>query len=197
MKQSLLLPQLCWLLRKEVVQAKFIRHASTFNYEAAEKAALLKLRSNHRQGILEKADRHLQRMPTSSLVRSLVLGTMFVSPTLVRLALIAMDRIANSKSLLLSPERNGLIRYVVKRLIYDHFCAGANKCEIGKTKNAIKAMGFSGIVLCYGREIQITKYSELRSTGRETGPDKEITEWRDGTLETVDMVGEGDWIGIK
>lgn len=60
----------------------------------------------------------------------------------------------------------------------------------------IRGMGYSGVILCYGREIQVSSSNELRTTW--DGEEKaEIEEWKKGNLETLDMVGEGDWIGIK
>ena len=185
------------ILRRKALAATFTRYASTFKYEAAEKSPPLRLPTAHPERSRDRTRSHLQKMPTSSLVRNLLLGTLFISPTLIKLALPIMSRIANSQSLFLSPERNGFVRFLVKRLFYDHFCAGANRHEITKTRQAIKGMGFSGIILCYGREIQVTKDSGLWSTCHENSLAEEVKQWRDGNFETLDMMGEGDFLGMK
>ena len=191
------LVQGAYTCRRKTLQATLTRYVSSFKYEATDKSSPLRLPTTHPESSRDRTKSHLQRMPTSSLVRNLLLGTLFTSPTLINLALPIMSRIANSQSLFLSPGRNGLVRFLVKRLIYDHFCAGANRHEITKTRQAIKGMGFSGIILCYGREIQVTKNSGLWSTCNEDSLAEEVKQWRDGNFETLDMMGEGDFLGVK
>ncbi|CAK4030523.1 related to proline oxidase Put1 [Lecanosticta acicola] len=137
----------------------------------------------------------LERLPTWSLVRNLMLGSMFTSPLLFRVGFGMLDKIANSKSSLLNPDSNPILRAVVKPLIYDQFCAGTNQREIFKTRDFIRGMGYAGVILCYGKEIQISKSNELKSTG--FAQNNEIQQWKEGNLETLNMVGEGDWLGIK
>lgn len=109
-----------------------------------------------------------------------------------------LHKIANSRSTLLNPDANPLLRLLVKPLIYDQFCAGTNKKEIAHTRDRIKSIGVSGIILCYGKEIQVSGKDELRSTGvAEVNEEAEIEHFKQGYLQTLDMVGEGDWIGIK
>lgn len=63
----------------------------------------------------------------------------------------------------------------------------------------IKGLGFSGVVLCYGKEVQLD--ANNRPIGYEEGSkptlSAEIKQWRTGNLSTLDMVREGDWLGIK
>lgn len=141
----------------------------------------------------------LERLPTSSLWRNLLLGASFTSPTLFKIGFGSMSYIANSRSRFLNPDSNPLLRALIKPLVYDQFCAGTNQHEIGMTRKHIKDMGFSGVILCYGKEIQISgTNNEIHSTGAgNTDQSIEINLWRDGNLETLDMAGEGDWIGMK
>lgn len=110
-----------------------------------------------------------------------------------------MRTIANSKSRLLDPDKNPVIRSVVKPFVYDQFCAGTNKTEIQRTITDIKKLGFAGVILCYGRELQVDKNKGLLGhvDVADAQRNKEIEEWRDGTVETLGMVGKGDWLGIK
>ena len=97
--------------------------------------------------------------------------------------------------------------------MYDHFCAGENKSEVTATIRRIKSMGFKGVILTYAREVVVDL-----STGVEQGKgvqqvkedsnvptrkvaetiiDEDIKAWREGVLETVGMVGEGDYLALK
>ena len=197
MNVPLALTRGAYIVRRRAVQTAFIRHVSTFKYEATEKSPRLRLPTDSPESSRDRTKSHLQRMPTSSLIRNLMLGVLFTSPSLIRYALPLLNRVANSQSLLLSSERNGLVRFLVKRLIYDHFCAGANRREITKTRQVIKGMGFSGIILCYGREVQVNKDSGLWTTGQEHNLAKEVKQWKDGNFETLDMMEKGDFLGVK
>lgn len=137
----------------------------------------------------------LHRLPTSNLVRNLILGAWFSSPLLFKPGLSIMRAVANSRSALLNPDKNPLVAAVVKPLIYNHFCAGSNKREIDKTKAEAKGIGFSGIILCYGKETGAADI-DAATAGNEKMI-AEVNQWRDGNLETLDMVGDGDWLGMK
>ena len=88
---------------------------------------------------------------------------------------------------------------MVKPFVYDQFCAGTNKGEIQKTMADIKRLGFAGVILCYGKELMVAhdnKFtSHLKANGTEI--DSEIEPWKDGNLETLAMLGENDWLGMK
>lgn len=146
---------------------------------------------------------NLSRMPTSNILRSLLLGVFFTSPILFKPGFAILQAIAKSRSPLLSPDKNPLLKAAVKPLIYDQFCAGTNRAEICRTREMIKNMGFSGVILCYGRETQVaaksSKTHTLQYTSLESahGDVERINQWRDGNIKTVDMIGAGDWIGIK
>ncbi|KAK5108525.1 hypothetical protein LTR62_008265 [Meristemomyces frigidus] len=138
----------------------------------------------------------LERLPTSSVIRNILLGYFFSKPYLLKPGFAILRRIADSRLQILNPDVNPILRRALRPLLYDQFCAGTNKAEIGRTKDAIKGIGYSGIILCYGKE---TQFSEgLRNANVSTaGHDSQITQWRDGNLETLGMIGEGDWLGIK
>jgi len=139
----------------------------------------------------------LGRLPTSHLLRNIFLGAFFTSPILYKPGFAILRRIANSHSRALSPDANPILRVVLRSLLYDQFCAGTNQAEIFRTRDTIKRIGYSGIILCYGKEIQISKANQMHSTGVASAQNAEIAHWRDGNLETLDMVGSGDWLGMK
>ncbi|KAI9695083.1 MAG: hypothetical protein M1820_008945 [Bogoriella megaspora] len=105
---------------------------------------------------------------------------------------------AYTQSSLLSPDANPMLRAIVKPLLYDQFCAGTNKKEILQTRDTVRRAGFAGVILCYGKEVQNSRSNELRSTGsRYAGQALEVEQWKIGNLKTLDMVGEGDWVGLR
>lgn len=140
----------------------------------------------------------LARLPLSSIFRSLVLGSFFTSSLLHRPGLSVLKKIAESRSALLNPDRNPIIRAVVKSLIYDHFCAGTNKSEIRHSISQFKNIGYSGVILCYGKEFDVRKQAgKLPNELGSAQMDEELEHWYKGNLETLDMLSEGDVLGMK
>jgi proline dehydrogenase len=138
----------------------------------------------------------LHRISTVNLIRNIVLGKVFTSPFLFKYGVACLSKIANSRSAILDPDRNALLRAVIKPLIYDHFCAGTNKLEIKKTLDYLKTMGFKGVILIYSKEIPAMPVEELREL-ESVARDEDIDIWRDGNVRTLDMVEPGDYVGIK
>jgi proline dehydrogenase len=138
----------------------------------------------------------LHRISNVNLIRNIVLGKVFTSPFLFKYGVACLSKIANSQSAFLDPDKNALLRALIKPMIYDHFCAGTNKLEIKKTLDYLKTMGFKGVILIYSREIPampVEKLCELESVAH----DQDIDIWRDGNVRTLDMVEPGDYVGIK
>lgn len=138
----------------------------------------------------------LERVTTINLLRNIVLGKVFTSPLLYKIGLAFLSKIANSESALLDPDRNELLRALIKPVIYDHFCAGTNKLEIKKTIDHLKGMGFKGVILIYSREIPAMPVEQLNEL-EPLAHDEDIDIWRDGNVKTLDMVEKGDYVGIK
>lgn len=147
----------------------------------------------------EERPADLARLPTANILRNIFLGIFFTSPILFKPGFAFLKIIANSRSRLLNPDVNPLLRLVLKPLLYNQFCAGTGPAEIARTRENIKRVGYSGIILCYGKEILIDdKSNELRSaTELAVKLSAEIAHWRDGNLSTLDIVGAGDWLGMK
>ncbi|KAH0030163.1 proline oxidase Put1, partial [Aureobasidium melanogenum] len=138
----------------------------------------------------------LHRISTVNLIRNIILGKVFTSPFLFKYGVACLSKIANSQSALLDPDRNALLRALIKPMIYDHFCAGTNKLETKKTLEYLKTMGFNGVILIYSREIPAMPVEELHELEPLT-QDEDIDIWRDGNVKTLDMVEPGDYVGIK
>ena len=140
----------------------------------------------------------LARLSTSSILRTLLLSAFFTAPLLFRPGLAVFAKIANSPSAWLNPDRNPLLRATIYPLVYKQFCAGRNQGEIGRTSAEIRRLGFSGVVLCYGKEVQVQadKFVGYHN-GQLNTMEAEIAQWADGNIETLDMIEGGDWLGIK
>ena len=170
-------------------------HTSSVNKRPLAEATVVHRKSLESQAEVRPIHQSLSRLPAANLVRNIVLVAWFSSPLLFKPGLSMMRTIANSRSAILNPDSNPLIRAIVKPFIYNHFCAGTNKKEIDGTKAEAKRIGFSGIILCYGKE---TGVADLESS--QGGVERlmaEVARWRDGNLETLDMIGSGDWLGMK
>ena len=142
--------------------------------------------------------RPLAHLSTSSILRTLLLSAFFTSPSLFRAGFPLFQTVADSQSVWLNPDRNPVLRMVIFPLVYKQFCAGRNQAEISTTSSEVRRLGFSGVVLCYGREVQVhgdkfVGYDESHATTMEN----EIDEWTNGNIETLNMTIEGDWLGMK
>ncbi|KAJ5049999.1 putative proline dehydrogenase [Penicillium chrysogenum] len=144
----------------------------------------------------------MARMPTKLLLRSLLLTSLMTSKLFLRPALALMGVIATSKSPLLNPDRNLPLNKILRWTVYNHFCAGVNREEVLRTVTEVKKMGFQGIILGYSKEI-VLGHDEMLSTdesGTSQYSDKcyqVIEDWKEGTLETLRMIGPGDFLGVK
>ena len=146
----------------------------------------------------------LSRLSTVSLLRSLFLGYCFTSGRLLRILMGAMNIIVQSKSPFLSPDRNPILRGVIRALVYDHFCAGTTVSEVKKSITEIKAAGYAGVILGYGREIVVD--ASDASSAQPKGPiesdspthqDEHIAQWSEGNRATLAMIGANDYMNIK
>lgn len=190
------------LLFKPTTQAKFNNVACRRNQSTYTAVTQLPKQSDgisrENQASRLRQPSGLERLPTSSLLRNLFLGVFITTPPLFRPCFAVLRKVANSQSSLLNPDANPLLRTVIKPLIYDQFCAGRDRSEICQTKNTIRSMGYSGIILGYGKEIQVTPSNSVQLLrSQSTEHDADIEEWKEGNLKTLDMVGEGDWLAIK
>ncbi|KAI9049631.1 hypothetical protein LZ554_006656 [Drepanopeziza brunnea f. sp. 'monogermtubi'] len=132
----------------------------------------------------------LSLMPTPLLTRSYLLTTILASPRLLKLALPLLTTIANSPSALLNPDRNPLIGIPVRKIVYDHFAAGGSEDAVRRTVAQIKATGFAGVVLGYGKEFGAGE-------GEEGDEEADVLSWGREYERTMEMVDEGDFVAIK
>lgn len=115
--------------------------------------------------------------------------------------------LVHPKSFILDVDKNPILRVLLKGTFYNHFCAGENGAEVQSTIANIKDMGFKGVILTYAREVVVDATgtaSEVKSSSAaeqssksESSKNPDIEAWREGVLQTVGMVGEGDILALK
>lgn len=112
-----------------------------------------------------------------------------------------MASLAHSINPFLSPDRNPLLRFFLKQTFYAQFCAGENSVEVRRTIGNLRGIGFTGVILAYAREVVLSEAqtNDLGKEGVETEEciRNEIAPWAEGTLETVRLASEGDFVGLK
>ena len=75
--------------------------------------------------------------------------------------------------------------------------------EVQKTVKGLKNMGYSGVILAYGKEIVLEKGEKVETSSKasavkETSNTKQdVRAWKEGTLKTVEMTKEGDFVALK
>lgn len=150
----------------------------------------------------------LSVMPTSMLLRSLFIATISSTKLLLVPSLHLMSFLSKpNRSFLFNIERNPVLRAILKQSVYRQFCGGETAQETRACVKQLKDLGFKGIILTYAREIlfdhkaDAAKQKELDGSGvgdKAALPhDADIAAWRAGTLETLDLISEGDILAIK
>ncbi|KAI4193200.1 MAG: hypothetical protein LQ348_002930 [Seirophora lacunosa] len=114
-----------------------------------------------------------------------------------------LKKITNSPSPILNPDRNPILRAIVKLLVYAQSCAEMCRSEILARISQIKCLGYAGQILCYWKEMQVQPSSAQPAAGPlgnescSSGRDEELDWWKRGNMETLDMLSDGDYLGIK
>lgn len=141
------------------------------------------------------------------LLRSLLVATVSSHRFLLTPALWFLSSIVHPRFSLLDVNKNPFLRGILKSTFYNHFCAGENGKEVRSTIENIKNMGFKGVILTYAREIVVDASKEVsessttaattEASSLEAEQNPDIEAWRQGVLETVEMVGNGDILALK
>ena len=108
-----------------------------------------------------------------------------------------MQRISYSPSWFLNPDRNPILHGIVRGIFYDHFCAGENEKEVKETIGNIKKMRFEGVILGYARETLAHTSVDSKATAGSVSIEEAVERWKKGTLETLALIGPGDFLAIK
>ena len=151
----------------------------------------------------------LSLLPLSTVLRTLLSTTISSSPVLLPPSLKIMSTMAHTNAAVLNPDRNPLLRQLLKATFYAQFCAGENAAEVRRTVQGLKQLGFSGVMMGYAREVVLTE-AQQRSLGGASSKDlfegaeaercirEEVDPWKNGNLETLRLAQPGqDFVSVK
>lgn len=136
----------------------------------------------------------LSILPLSTVLRSLIILSISSSPILLKPCIYTLSVLANPKNPVLDVARNPLLNWLVKNTIYKQFNAGENKAEVQRSIEEIKRLGYRGVLLGYAREVLV---GESKGPLDEKAARQDVETWLKGTLQTVDMAHEGDFVALK
>lgn len=144
----------------------------------------------------------MARLPTKLIVRSLVLTSLMSSKHFMTLALALLNVLSSSNSAFLNPDRNRALNKILRWTVYNHFCAGTNHEEVSKTVAEIKQIGYQGVILGYSKEIVVDPNEKFAcdksgSTAYNEKCHRMVEDWKNSTLETLRMIGPGDFLAVK
>lgn len=156
----------------------------------------------------------LSILPLSAVIRTLAITTFTSVPFLLGPALASLSILSDSKSPFLNPDKNLVLNAILRQTIYSQFCAGETPAEVRKTIAELKQLGYAGVILGYGREVvmdgdetsmferQREKEGIASVAEEEAMPNmeqilREIQEWKEGTMQTVELAEEGDFVALK
>ncbi|KAK3382052.1 FAD-linked oxidoreductase-like protein [Lasiosphaeria ovina] len=142
-------------------------------------------------------------LPLTNVIRSLVTTTISSSPFLLPPSLAIMSVLANTTNPALNPDRNPVMKYLLKKTFYAQFCAGETPVEVRQTVDSLKEIGFTGVILGYAKEVVLTDAQSrdlASSAGGVAAEDcirTEVNPWEAGTMETVLLASPGDFVALK
>jgi hypothetical protein len=142
-----------------------------------------------------KPDSPLAKLPLSNVLRSLLILSVSSSPFLLRPCIYALSALAHPRTPLTDVSRNPVLNWLIKHTIYKQFNAGENKLEVQRSIQDIKQLGYRGVLLGYAREVLVGE--DTTNTHNEKLARQEVETWLQGTLQTVDMATEGDFVALK
>jgi hypothetical protein len=132
------------------------------------------------------------------LIRSLLVAGVTSHPLLLTPGLSILNYLSKPRGPLFNIEKNPILHTILKNFLYNHFCAGENATEVKATIQNIKNMGFRGVILTYAKETSGKSSSQKDSLNDESqGVDNEIMAWHQGVLQTIRMIGDGDFLALK
>ena len=150
---------------------------------------------------------NLSLIPLPQLLRSIIISSICSSPTLLYISSRSLQRMLyRSKTSLWDHHYQGrlpsLLRWILKKTLYAHFCAGENRFEIRETLKNLKSLHYDGVILEYALEITASDGIEGGESNQVVDPEfisdcNAIDSWRRGMLETLDMVEPGSFVGLK
>ena len=138
------------------------------------------------------------RVPTKVLLRSLLITTVSSHWVLRAPSLSILGLLTKTKGVLLSVDKNPIIHGILKKTFYDHFCAGEKENQVRNTIQQVKDTGIRGVILTHARETDAHAKNKQAALEEDANSHCEtIQAWKEGTLATIDMLSEGDYLAPK
>ncbi|KAJ9356773.1 proline oxidase PrnD [Paecilomyces variotii] len=134
-------------------------------------------------------------LPLSTVLRSLLILSISSSPILLKPCIRALSALAHPKTPVLDVAKNPALNWIIKNTIYKQFNAGENKVEVQRSIQEMKSLGYRGVLLGYAREVLAGENGG--NLVDEKAAREEVDTWLQGTLQTVDMAQEGDFVALK
>lgn len=147
--------------------------------------------------------RPLSCLSLTTLIRSYTITSVSSIPFLLRPSLTALAFLANTKSPLFSPNHNPVLHFLLKRTFYAQFCAGETPEEVRRTIDDLKTTGYNGVILGHAKEVVLTKED---ADGLDSSADeahqaqinaRDIGQWKQNTIDTINLAQEGDFVALK
>lgn len=144
-------------------------------------------------------------LPTGNLLRSLMIAFVSSKPFLLNPSLFILSYFTKpNRPWLFDVDRNPVLHWFLKKAFYAQFCGGENRREVQALGDHMRAMGISGTIVTYAKEtvFDMAAGTEL-GMGTAAGDGSKSTKcasveaWRVGTLETAEMLKEGDQLALK
>lgn len=135
-------------------------------------------------------------VPTSTLLRSLLITTVSGHRFLRVPSLSLLLLFSKAKGWLFSVDRNPVVHWVLKRTLYDHFCAGEKENQVRETIQQLKDTGLRGVILTHARESSRDAHALAKVTEGEAFCEL-LHAWKEDVLKTVDLIDDGDFLAIK
>ena len=141
-------------------------------------------------------------MPTNMLLRSLFIATVSSNRFLLIPSLHLLSFFSKpGRSYLFNVDRNPVLKAILKRTLYNQFCAGETEQETRALVKLLKDLGFKGVILTYAKEMVFdhkTKSANHHATEDivekhdAVANDPNIETWLTGTHNTLDLLYNED-----
>jgi proline dehydrogenase len=146
------------------------------------------------------ASNALSAIPNKTLARSLVLLSLMQRRWLLRPCLAMLEAMSHPKLSLMNPDKNGVLRIIVRKTIYDHFAAGTCESEVAKSSAEIKRIGY-GVIMGYAKEFVLEDPTDREVETDHTGylpcHYDAVQRWKESNLQTLRMIESGDFLSVK
>ncbi|GAB7356409.1 hypothetical protein MBLNU459_g7183t1 [Dothideomycetes sp. NU459] len=131
----------------------------------------------------------LSCLPLSQVLRTYFITSVSSSPLLLQTCFNILSGMLNSKSALMSVERNPVLKLMLRETFYKQFCGGENKGQVQQLQKQLQQAGYQGMILEYALEVL--------TDAKDSDTVKDVETWRKGLLDSVDIVKPGDFVGLK